>query len=139
MTGYLLDTNVVSELTKDTPAPQVVSFLADREDVWLSSILVHEVEYGLRLLPQGNRRRRLSEMQSAILGAYEDRILPMDRVAAGWSAEFRAQARRAGRTIDMGDVLIAGIAMANGMAIVTRNVRDFDGLNVELVNPWDSP
>ena len=139
MTGYLLDTNVVSELTRDAPAPQVVSFLADQEDVWLSSILVHEVEYGLRLLPQGNRRSRLSEMQSAILGAYEDRILSMDRVAAKWSAEFRAQARRAGRTIDMGDVLVAGIARAHGLAIVTRNIADFERLDVELVSPWESP
>ena len=67
MTGYLLDTNVVSELTRDAPDPQVVSFLSEREDVWLSAILIHEVEYGLRLLPQGRRRSRLSEMQSAIL------------------------------------------------------------------------
>ena len=139
MTGYLLDTNVVSELTRDAPTPRVVSFLADQEDVWLSSILVHEVEYGLRLLPQGNRRSRLSEMQSAILGAYEDRILSMDRVAAKWSAEFRAQARRAGRTIDMGDVLVAGIARAHGLVIVTRNIADFERLDVELVSPWESP
>ena len=77
-------------------------------------------------------------MQSDILGTYEDRILPLDRVGAEWSAEFRAQARRAGRTIDMGDMLIAGIAKANDMAIVTRNVRDFDGLDVDIVNPWEA-
>ena len=139
MTGYLLDTNVVSELTRDAPDPRVVSFLSEEEDVWLSAILVHEVEYGLRLLPQGRRRSRLSEMQSAILRAYEDRILPLDRVGAEWSAEFRAQARRAGRTIDTGDALIAGIAKAHDLTVVSRNIAHFHALDVEVVNPWDAP
>ena len=55
MSRYLLDTNVVSELTRHSPAPQVVSFLSEQDDLWLSSIVVHELEYGLRLLPQGRR------------------------------------------------------------------------------------
>ena len=139
MTGYLLDTNVVSELTRDAPDPRVVSFLSEREDVWLSAILIHEVEYGLRLLPQGRRRSRLSEMQSAILRAYEDRILSLDRVGAEWAAEFRAQARRAGRTIDMGDALIAGIAKAHDLTVVSRNIAHFHALAIEVINPWEVP
>lgn len=140
MTGYLLDTNVVSELTRDAPDTQVTDFLSEHEEgVWLSAILIHDVEYGIRLLPHGRRRSRLSAMQSAILGAYEDRILPLDRVGAEWSAEFRAQARRAGRTIDMGDVLVAGIAKAHDLTVVTRNVAHFDELNVEVFNPWETP
>ena len=138
MTGYLLDTNVISELTRHVPDPQVVSFLSEQEDLWLSSILIHEVEYGLRLLPQGDRRSRLSAMQSAILGTYENRILPLDRVGAEWSAEFRAQARRAGRTIDMGDALIAGIARAHDLALATRNMAHFDDVAVEVINPWEA-
>ena len=138
MTGYLLDTNVISELTRHVPDPQVVSFLSEHEDLWLSSILIHEVEYGLRLLPQGARRNRLSVMQSAILGTYENRILPLDRVGAEWSAEFRAQARRAGRTIDMGDALIAGIARAHDLALATRNMAHFDDVAVEVINPWEA-
>jgi predicted nucleic acid-binding protein len=138
MTGYLLDTNVISELTRHVPDPQVVSFLSEQEDLWLSSILIHEVEYGLRLLPQGARRSRLSAMQSAILGTYESRILPLDRVGAEWSAEFRAQARRAGRTIDMGDALIAGIARAHDLALATRNMAHFDDVAVEVINPWEA-
>ena len=138
MTGYLLDTNVISELTRHVPDPQVVSFLSEQEDLWLSSILIHEVEYGLRLLPQGARRKRLSAMQSAILGTYENRILPLDRVGAEWSAEFRAQARRAGRTIDMGDALIAGIARAHDLALATRNMAHFDDVAVEVINPWEA-
>ena len=136
MSGYLLDTNVISELTKDIPEPRVVSFLAGRDDVWVSSILVHEVEYGVRLLPQGSRRSQLSAMQAGILSAYAHRILPLDKEGAEWAAEFRANARRSGETVDMGDALIAGIARANALTVATRNVGDFERLGVDVVNPW---
>ena len=103
MTGYLLDTNVISELTRDIPDPRVIDFLAERDDVWVSSILIHEVEYGVRLLTQGTRRNRLSTMQAAILSGYAHHILPLDRAGAEWAAEFRANARRSGHTVDMAD------------------------------------
>ena len=136
MTGYLLDTNVISELTRDVPDTQVVNFLSEHDDVWLPAVLIHEAEYGLRLLPHGWRRNRLTEMQSAILRTYEDRILPLDRAAAEWSAEFRAKARLSGRTIDLGDALIAGTAKAHDLVVATRNVSHFDGLDVDVFNPW---
>ena len=139
MTGYLLDTTVISELTRDIPDPGVVDFLAELDDVWVSSILVHEVEYGVRLLRQGIRRNRLSSMQAAILSGYANRVLPLDRAGAEWAAEFRANARRSGRTVDLGDALIAGIARANALTVATRNVADFQPFNVEVVSPWTSP
>ena len=139
MTGYLLDTNLISELTRDDPDQQVVAFLTEQDDLWLSSILVHEVEYGLRLLPEGRRRRRLAEMQAGILSEYANRILPLDRTGAGWAAELRANARRLGSTIDVGDALVAGIARANALTLATRNVSDFRYLDVEVVNPWNPP
>ena len=138
MTGYLLDTNVISELTRDLPDPRVIDFLAERDDVWVSTVLIHEVEYGVRLLPQGTRRNRLSSMQAAILSGYAHRILSLDRAGAEWAAEFRAIARRSGRTIDVGDALIAGIARANDLALATRNVTDFVRLDVEVFNPWET-
>ena len=139
MSGYLLDTNVVSELTRDAPSPQVLTFLADRDDVWVSSVLIHEVEYGVRLLPQGKRRARLATMQAGILSVYANRILPLDKAGAEWAAEFRANARRAGRAVDLGDVLVAGIAKAHDLAVATRNIMDFQGLGVAVANPWESP
>ena len=139
MSGYLLDTNVVSELTRDAPSPQVLTFLVDRDDVWVSSVLIHEVEYGVRLLPQGKRRARLATMQAGILSVYANRILPLDKAGAEWAAEFRANARRAGRAVDLGDVLVAGIAKAHDLAVVTRNITDFQGLGVAVANPWESP
>ena len=138
MTGYLLDTNVISELTRDVPEPRVLAFLEERDDVWLSSILIHEVEYGVRLLPHGDRRSRLSRMQASIISTYGNRILALDRTGAEWAAEFRANARRSGRTVDLGDVLIAGIAKANALAVATRNVGDFGPLDIEVINPWET-
>ena len=139
MTGYLLDTNVISELTRDIPDPRVIDFLAERDDVWVSSIPIHEVEYGVRLLPQGTRRNRLSTMQAAILSGYAHHVLPLDRAGAEWAAEFRANARRSGHTVDMADALVAGIARANALAVATRNVADFGRLEVEVFNPWEAP
>ncbi len=136
MSGFLLDTNVVSELTRDVPHPGVVTFLVSRSDLWLSSIVIHELEYGLQLLPHGQRRSRVYEMQAHIVSSYRNRILALDRRGAAWAAIFRAQARRAGRVIDVGDALMAGIARSNDLAIATRNVVDFEHLDLEVTNPW---
>ena len=137
MNGYLLDTNVVSELTNEVPHPGVVSFLRVNSELWLASVVVHELEYGLQLLPDGQRRDSLYTSHLTIMSRYAGRILSLDRAAAEAAASIRAQARRVGRTLDLGDALIAGIAKANNLAVVTRNVRDFDGLDIEVVNPWE--
>ncbi|MDE0167221.1 MAG: PIN domain-containing protein [Bryobacterales bacterium] len=136
MTAYLLDTNVISELTRDAPHPQVIAFLTGQNDVWLSTMVIHELAYGLRLLPPGRRSDRLRAMYSGIVSEYEDRILPLDRTAAEWAARFRAQARRSGRVLDLGDALIAGTAKAHVISLATRNTADFAGLDVAVVNPW---
>lgn len=139
MTGLLLDTNVISELTRDDPDSRVVRFLDDEGDLWLSSVVVYEMEYGLATLPQGRRLARLRALQADILAAFGDRLLTLDQAGAHWAAELRAQARRVGRTVDVGDALIAGTAKAHGLAIATRNIRDFEGMDIAIVNPWDYP
>jgi len=136
LNGFLLDTNVVSELTRDDPSPHVVGFLADHDDLWLSSIVIHELEYSLRLLPAGRRRDRLTAMASSIVSIYEDRILTIDRTGAEWSARFPAQQPRPGRVLGLGDALIAGTARANDLAIATRNVGNFRFLAIEVFSPW---
>jgi predicted nucleic acid-binding protein len=137
MSGFLLDTNVVSEMTKSRPSPLVIAFLARTADLWLASLVVHELEFGLRLAPPGRRRDRLRADLSRFLTDYEDRILPIDRAGAVWAARFRAHAVRSGRPPDIIDILIAGTARAHSLAVATRNVRDFEGLGVEVVNPWE--
>lgn len=138
MTGFLLDTNVVSELTRERPAPRVISFLSEQPDLWLTTLVLHELEYGLELLPPGARRDGLEAVLAAFIAEYDDRILPLDRIAAEWAARFRARAHRSGQVLDLGDALIAGTAKAHDLSLATRNVRDFDRVDVDVVNPWET-
>ena len=137
MSGYLLDTNVVSETTRSRPNPSVVDFLDQTSELWLALLVVHELEFGLRMMPAGRRRERLRMDVSRFLESYSDRILPVSGTGAVWAARIRANAVISGRPPDLIDVLIAGTAKANGLTIATRNVRDFEGLGVGVVNPWD--
>ncbi len=136
MTGYLLDTNVVSELTRDIPDPNVVTFLSEESDLGLSSIVIYELEYGVQLLPRGLRRDHLGALNASIISEYDNRILSLDKIGAEWAARFRAQAHGTGRPLDLGDALVAGVAKANALSIATRNVGDFVSLDVEITNPW---
>ena len=139
MSGYLLDTNVVSEVVNLDPAPQVLSFLMNEPDLWLSTIVLHELAFGMRLLPDGQRRDVLGHALAAFIAKYDDRVLPVDHPVADYAADFRARAHRAGRVLAIADALIAGSAMAHDLAVATRNVDDFQGLGVTLFNPWDTP
>ena len=138
MIGYLLDTNVISETLRSAPRPGVVRFLAEHEDLWLSLIVVHELEYGVWRLPHGQRRTHLQASLLHLTTEYDDHILPLDRTAAEWAAQFRAQALHAGLTLDLGDAFIAGTAKTHDLAIATRNTGDFDHLDAAVVNPWES-
>ena len=139
MSGYLIDTNVVSELTKAAPDPGVIAFLSERDDLWLSSVVLHELEFGLRSLPQGRRRDDLQQVLSDFIAEFEDRILPLERSEAVWAARLRAEAHLAGRVLHLGDALIAGTAKAHELSVATRNIRDFGGLDVNVINPWQTP
>ena len=138
MSGFLLDTNVVSEMVKPSPEGRVLEFLTEQPDLWLSVIVYHEMKFGLDLLPQGSRRRRLSLVVSALFAEYDDRILPVDRPEAEQAAALRAEARKSGRTLNLADALIAGTAKTHGLCVATRNIADFDGLDVDVLNPWDA-
>ena len=136
MSGILLDTNVISELTKDEPDARVISFLNLHQELWVSSIVLHELEFGLRLLPRGRRHEKLQSAVMEFVTKYGDRILPVDRPEAEAAAELRVRAQRSGRALHLGDALIAGTAKAHDLAVATRNVTDFDGLDVDVTNPW---
>ena len=138
MSGCLLDTNVVSELTKESPDSAVIGYLNTQYDLWLSAIVVEELELGVQLKPEGRRRDRLTEWLALLLADFDGRISPIGRREAEWAAAFQAGVRRGGGELELGDALIAGTAMANDMVIVTRNVRDFGSLNVKVINPWEA-
>ena len=136
MRGYLLDTNVVSEVVRPAPDLQVVAFLNSHSDLWLSSVVVYELNFGLELLPSGRRRRDLGGYLSAIQADLRHRLLPVGPSEARHAARLRAQARRNGRTAGLADALIAGTASVHDLAVATRNVSDFKGLGVDVVSPW---
>ena len=139
MSGYLIDANVVSELTKDPPASQVIAFLTQQHDLWLSAILVHELEFGVQNMPSGQRRDRVSAFYRIFIDRHTSRILPVDRAVAERAAQLRAQARHAGHTLHLADALIAGTAIVHNLILATRNVKDFAALDVDVVNPWEFP
>ena len=139
MKGYLLDTNVISELTKDSPDPEVMKFIFEQKDsFWLSPVVLHELEFGLQLLPEGKRRHGLDKLLAEFIIEYEKRILPLDRQEAELAARLRSQARRSGRVLHLGDALIAGTAKTHGLSVATRNTEDFAGLDVKVTNPWET-
>lgn len=135
MSGFLLDTNVISEMTKDAPDSRVVAFLNEQPDLWLAAVVIHELEFGIQLMPDGRRKEQLRTVQDTVVNEYADRIIPMGRIEAEIAAMLRAAARRAGKTV-YADALIAGTAKAHNLIIATRNVRDFEGMEVEIINPW---
>ena len=139
MSGFLIDSNVVSEVIKPTPEPRVISFLAQPHEMWLSVIVMHEARYGLNLMPHGQRRESLRSALSAVLVEYTNWILPIDRSAAEHAARLRANARRSGRVLRLADALIAGTAIDHGLTLVTRNIKDFEDLDIDVFNPWESP
>lgn len=137
MSGYLLDANVISELNKASPAPQVVTFLTQQYDLWLSVVVIHKLEFGVPGMPDGRRRDRVSADYRKFIDQLADRILPVERTVAEHAAQLRAQARRAGRELKLADALIAGTVVVHNLSLATRNVRDFADSGVDVTNPWE--
>lgn len=135
----LLDTNVLSALMRREPERPVVQWL-DRlppESVWTTSITVFEVRLGLEILASGRRRRRLEDAFSEMLEEdFENRIVVFDRSAAEAAGRIAAERRKAGRPVEIRDVQIAGITAARKATLATRNLRHFEGLGIDLVDPW---
>ena len=138
MSGYLLDTNVVSELSKLAPHPSIVSFLDAEGDLWLSVIVLQELSLGVRLLPEGRRRDGLRAWLSQLLSNFVERVLPIERPEAQQAAVLQARAHRSGRGLQLADALIAGTAVTHDLTVATRNVRDFDSLGIHVVDPWQT-
>ena len=135
----LLDTNILSELIRPSPEKAVEQWLAEQPDasVFISAITEAELRYGVALLPRGKRRSTLAAMIEAMLSEdFTGRILPFDSAAAVAFAAIAADRRRTGRPIAQADAQIAAIARSRGSALATRNVPDFEGCGLNIVNPW---
>jgi len=137
----ILDTNVLSALMRQAPEVAVVGWL-DRqpaESVWITSITLFEARLGLALLPKGRRQQTLEAGFARLLEEdLENRVLDFDSAAATEAASLAAERQKVGRSVDMRDTQIAGIALARRATLATRNVRHFRDLNVPVVDPWEA-
>jgi toxin FitB len=137
----LLDTNVLSALMQREADQTVVRWLDAQpsESIWTTSITVFEVRMGLDLLAEGRRRSRLEqEFDRLLTEDLDGRVQIFDRAAANAAGTIAASRQRSGRTVEMRDVQIAGIASARKATLATRNVRHFQGLGVHLIDPWQA-
>ena len=137
----VLDTNVVSELMRDSPQQTVRAWFRAQpaSSLFVTTVTEAEILTGIALLPDGRRRRELSEAATRVFATlFAGRILVFDSDAANIYAEIFAQRHAAGRPISQADCQIAAIARSREAAIATRNVTDFEGIEVELINPWSN-
>ena len=137
--SVLVDTNVVSELIRKAPDLAVEAWAAGHalEELFFSAVGEAELRYGAAILPAGRRRESLiSDIERMLSDAFDGRVLPFDSGAARAYADIAAMRRSAGRTIPPADCQVAAIARSRDMAVATRNVRDFDDIDIEIVNPW---
>lgn len=135
----VLDTNVVSELMRPTPDAAVLAWLNNQaaDTLWLNSVVVSELLYGLARMPDGKRRAQLAQAVQAMLDEdFSSRVLSFDLEAAVVYADLVATRERQGLPIDVADAQIASICIAHGAALATRNTKHFDGLGLTLMNPW---
>ncbi len=134
----VLDTNLLSEPLRRNPEPAVLGWLAHPTEVFaLSAVSVGELLTGVHLLPSGQRRAALKVAIESLLESFAGAVLSYDEHAARVYVELQERSRNTGRPIGVEDGMIAAICIANGAALATRNIKDFDGLGIDVVNPWD--
>ena len=136
----ILDTNVVSELMRPAPDPLIASWVAEHatSSLFLTAVTEAELHFGLAVMPPGKRRDGLATgLERMLKTGFANRVLPFDSGAARAYAGIAAARRWGGRPIAQADCQIAAIARARGMAVATRNVRHFEDMGIEILNPWD--
>lgn len=139
MSGFLLDTNCISEVVRQNPEPRVLSWLdaTDERLLYLSVLTIGEIRHGVASLPQSKRRTRLEswleiELQARFLG----RVLPIEAAIADRWGILTAAARKNGIHLGAIDGLLAATALHFNLTLVSRNVKDFAGTQVLLLDPW---
>jgi len=137
--SFLLDTCVLSELTRPTPDSRVSAWLDEQEatSLHLSVLTVGEIEKGVAALPRGRKKRALTTWLATLRSTYADRLLQIDVAVAAIWGRTAAGVERRGRRLGVVDGLIAASALHHGLTVVTRNVADFDATGVALLNPWE--
>lgn len=134
----LLDTNVVSEAMKPEPHPSVRNWLDAQaaETLFLSSVTIAELMFGIGALPRGKRKDRLATTLAGVMELFKPRILPFDTQAARRYADLAVKARKAGKGFPTPDGYIAAIAAAHGFAVASRDTAAFAATGLTVIDPW---
>jgi predicted nucleic acid-binding protein len=133
----LVDTNVWSEGTRLVPDPNVRSWASENSQrLWLSSVVIGELLSGAAMLPEGKRKQHFLDQYELMIVENADRIAVFDLDAARRYAEVVAYLEKSGRNPNTADCQIAAIALSRGLSLATRNTKDFEGLRLTLINPW---
>lgn len=135
----IADTNVVSEFMKDAPDPAVLAWAQDIDpaDLTICVVTVEEIERGLGRLPEGRRRGDLEQRWAALVDSYAEAIADYDLRAARRTARILVAAEASGRPMSLADAQIAGICLAGGHQLATRNVSDFSTSHgLTIINPF---
>lgn len=139
MTGWLLDTNVLSELRRSRPEPKVVSFVAAQplDLLYVSTVTLAEIRFGIERVDDATRRAELANwLEHKLRPAFEQRILPVSEdVILKWRLKVEA-GRKSGVTYSQPDLFIAATALHHGLIVVSRDAAEFERAHVSVINPW---
>jgi predicted nucleic acid-binding protein len=134
----VLDTNVVSEAMKPEPHPAVRAWLNEQaaETLYLSSVTLAELLFGIATVPAGKRKNMLSRALDGLMELFGERVLPFDVQAARHYAELAVKARAGGRGFPTPDGYIAAIAISRGFMVASRDTAPFEAGGLQVINPW---
>ncbi|EZP70636.1 PIN domain-containing protein [Sphingobium sp. IP1] len=134
----VLDTNVISEAMKPSTDPSVIDWLNRQpaETLFLTSVTLAELLFGISALPEGKRKHALASTLDGLLKLFGERILPFETKAAQSYAALASHARAVGKGFPTPDGYIAAIAKATGFSVATRDTAPFDAVGVTVINPW---
>jgi len=137
----VLDTNVVSEAMKPEPAPAVRDWMDEQaaETLYITSVTVAELLFGVGALPDGRRRQKLAAALEGLLNLFDGRILPFDTEAAHRYADLAVAARGAGKGFPTPDGYIAAIAVAHDFTVASRDTSAFEAAGIDVIDPWLKP
>jgi toxin FitB len=134
----ILDSNVVSEVMRPQSDPKVIAWLdrQPRESIWLTTISIFEVRFGLLAMPAGKRRDAYTQGFENVLNRINHRIVSFDTEAAEQASSLMASRKIKGIPRESRDTMIAGIVLAHHATLATRNIRDFDDISATIIDPW---
>jgi toxin FitB len=142
VTGWLLDTNILSELRRRKPEPKVLAFVAAQplEQLYVSAVTLAEVRFGIELLPDVSRRAELNDwLTHKVRPMFEQRVLPMTEDSMFKWRLLVEEGRKAGHTFSQPDLIIAATGLHHGLTIVSRDTDDFVKARAAVFNPWVDP